>query len=50
MSKITIDRAVVEQALDALAFAYNHCDSNWVMDEKIDPAFEQLEAALEQPV
>lgn len=46
---IILPRSVVEQALDAFAFAYNACESDWVMDEKIDPAMKLIQAALEQP-
>ena len=35
-------------ALEALKFAYNHCDSDWVQDEKINPAITALEEALAQ--
>ena len=46
---ITLPRSVVEQVLDAFAFAYNACESDWVMDEKIDPAMKLIQAALKQP-
>jgi hypothetical protein len=36
-----------QQALEALKFAYNACESEWTMDEKIDPAITALTAALE---
>ena len=35
-------------AIEALKFAYNHCDSDWVQDEKINPAITALEEALAQ--
>ena len=36
-------------ALEALQFAYNHCDSDWVQDEKINPAITAIKEALAQP-
>lgn len=39
---------VMKQALEALKFSYNACDSEWVQDEKIDPAIAALEAAFMQ--
>ena len=35
-------------ALEALKFAYNHCDSDWVQDEKINPAITAIKEALAQ--
>jgi len=35
-------------ALEALQFAYNHCDSDWVQDEKINPAITAIKEALAQ--
>lgn len=35
--------AVLKQALDALKFAYNACDDEWVQDNKIDPAIAAIQ-------
>lgn len=48
--KILIDKAVLQQAIDAFAFAYNESDSDWVRDEKIIPADTALREALAAPV
>ena len=40
---------VLKLALEALQFAYNHCDSDWVQDEKINPAITAIKEALAQP-
>jgi hypothetical protein len=42
-------KEVLKQALEALQFAYNHCDSDWVQDEKINPAITAIKQALAQP-
>lgn len=39
---------VLKLALEALKFAYNHCDSDWVQDEKINPAITAIKEALAQ--
>ena len=39
----------LKMALEALQFAYNHCDSDWVQDEKINPAITAIKKALAQP-
>jgi hypothetical protein len=42
-------KEVLLQALDALKFAYNDCESDCVRDEKIDPAINAIEAELAKP-
>jgi len=41
-------KELLQQALDALAFSYNGCESDFVRDEKIDPAMKAIEQALAQ--
>ena len=38
----------LKMALEALQFAYNHCDSDWVQDEKINPAITAIKEHLDK--
>jgi hypothetical protein len=43
-----VTQETLKLALEALKFAYNHCDSDWVQDEKINPAITAIKEALAQ--
>jgi hypothetical protein len=49
MIHILVPKEVLKQVLDAMKYAYNDCESDYVQDEKLDPAMNKIQALLDAP-